>query len=106
MPVTSNRHLGSAGEDYPDAYYVRLGENRFVSTLHAKGAWQAGEQSLAPASALMLAELERRLPSDTLVSRVAFDVLGVIHSGELTIDVDVVRPGTFLPYARSRVGWL
>jgi len=47
----------------------------------------------SPASGLVLAELERRLPSDKLISRVAFDVLGVIHSGELTIDVDVVRPG-------------
>jgi hypothetical protein len=93
MPVTTNRHLGSAGGEYPDAYYVRLGENRFISTLHAQGAWQDGEQHLAPASGLMLAEVERRLPSDKLVSRVAFDVLGVIHSGELTIDVDVLRPG-------------
>lgn len=29
-----NLHLGHAGEGYPDAFYVRLGESRFVSTLH------------------------------------------------------------------------
>src|ERR1700735_356582 len=92
MPV-ANSHLGHAGDAYPDAYYVRLGEQRFVSTLHSQGAWQPGEQHLAPASGLVLAEAERRLPSDKLVSRVCFDVLGVIHSGEFTIDVDVVRPG-------------
>jgi hypothetical protein len=86
-------HLGHAGEAYPDAFYVRLGEHRFVSTLHSQGAWQPGEQHLASASGLVLAEMERRLPSDKLVSRVSFDVLGIIHSGELTIDVEVMRPG-------------
>jgi Thioesterase-like superfamily len=93
MAVSTNLHLGNAGEAYPDAFYVRLGEDRFVSTLHSQGAWRPGEQHLAPASGLVLAEMERRLPSDKLVSRVSFDVLGVIHSGKLTVDVQVVRPG-------------
>lgn len=93
MAVSTNLHLGSAGEGYPDAFYVRLGEHRFISTLHSQGAWQPGEQHLAPASGLVLAEMERRLPSDKLVSRVSYDVLGVIHSGEFTIDVEIVRPG-------------
>lgn len=93
MPIATNLHLGSAGEAYPDAYYVRRGEYRFVSTLHAQGAWQPGEQHLAPASGLLLAEVERRLPSAKLVARASFDVLGVIQSGEFTIDVNLVRPG-------------
>lgn len=93
MPVATNFHLGHAGEAYPDAFYVRVGEHRFVSTLHAQGAWQPGEQHLAAAAGLVLAEVERRLPSDKLVSRASFDVLGVIHSGEFTVDVEVVRPG-------------
>ncbi len=61
--------------------------------MHSQGAWQPGEQHLAPASGLVLAEIERRLPSDKLVSRASFDVLGVICSGEFSIDVNVVRPG-------------
>lgn len=93
MPDASNQHLGHDGATVPDSYYVRLGEDRFASTLHSQGAWQPGEQHLAPASGLVLAEVERRLPSDKIVSRVSFDVLGVIHSGEFTVDVDVVRPG-------------
>ena len=93
MAACENFHLGQSGEAYPDAYYVRLDEHRFVSTLHSQGAWQPGEQHLAPASGLVLAEVERRFPSDKLVSRVSFDVLGVIHSGEFTIDVQMVRPG-------------
>lgn len=93
MPTAPNRHLGHDGASYPDAFYVRRGETEFLSTLHAQGAWQAGEQHLAAASGLVLAEAERRLPSDKLVSRVSFDVLGVIHSGPFSIDVRMVRPG-------------
>jgi hypothetical protein len=93
MPAATNLHLGHAGEAYPDAYYVRLREHRFVSTLHSQGAWQAGEQHLAPTAGLLLAEVERRLPGNKVVSRASFDVLGVIHSGEFAIDVEVVRPG-------------
>src|SRR5690606_870300 len=51
------------------------------------------EQHLAAAAGLVLAEAERRLPSDKLVSRVSFDVLGVIHSGPFSIDVRMLRPG-------------
>jgi hypothetical protein len=93
MAHAANLHLGHAGEAYPDAFYVRLGADRFASTLHSQGAWQPGEQHLAVASGLLMAEVERRLPSDKLVSRASFDVLGVIHSGELSIDVQVMRPG-------------
>lgn len=93
MPAAENHHVGQAGEACPDAFYVRRGERRFASTLHSQGAWQPGEQHLAPASGLLLAEVERRLHSDKLVSRASFDVLGVIHSGEFDIDVQVVRPG-------------
>jgi hypothetical protein len=93
MPRAINLHLGHAGEPYPDAFFVRLGGDRFASTLHSQGAWQPGEQHLAPASGLVMAEVERRLPSDKLISRASFDVLGVIHSGEFTVEVDLVRPG-------------
>jgi hypothetical protein len=93
MTAPENLHLGHSSEAYPDAFFVRLGGNRFVSTMHSQGAWQRGEQHLAPASGLVLAEVERRLPSDKLISRVSIDVLGVIHSGECTIDVEMSRPG-------------
>lgn len=93
MPVAENRHLGQAGAACPDAFYVRRGEQRFISTLHSQGAWQPGEQHLAPASGLLLAEVERRLPSDKLVSRASFDVLGVIEPGEFTVETQIIRPG-------------
>lgn len=93
MAAAPNLHLGHEGEDCPEAYYVRRGGERFISTLHSQGAWQAGEQHLAPASGLMMAEVERRAPSDKQVARASFDVLGVIYSGEFTVAVEVTRPG-------------
>lgn len=93
MPTIENHHLGHDDSPIPDAFYRRVNHERLCSTLHAQGAWQPGEQHLAPASALVLAEIERRLPSDKLISRISYDVLGVIHSGEFVIEVEVIRPG-------------
>lgn len=93
MPAAPNLHIGHDGAPVPDGYYVRRGVSRFASSLHVEGAWQPGEQHLAPAAGLVLAAVERQLPSDKLVSRASFDILGVIYSGEFDIDVQVVRPG-------------
>ncbi|MGB6241330.1 MAG: thioesterase family protein [Castellaniella sp.] len=103
MPIAQNLHLGHPDEDHPSAYYVRRGDEQFLSTLHSQGAWQPGEQHLAPAAGLVLAEVERRLPSDKQISRVSFDVLGVIYSGEFTIDVQVVRPGRSIELIEARM---
>lgn len=103
MPIATNLHLGHDDTAYPDAYYVRQHEDQFVSTLHSQGAWQPGEQHLAPAAGLVLAEVERRLPSDKLISRVSFDVLGVIHSGPFTIEVQMVRPGRSIELIEARM---
>jgi len=103
MPQAPNLHLGHDGGAVPEAFYVRRAEGHLVSTLHAQGAWQPGEQHLAAASALVLAEIERRLPSDKLVARVSFDVLGVILSGEFTIEVRVTRPGRTIELVE---GWM
>lgn len=103
MPVATNLHLGRAGEAYPEAFYVRLGGQRFVSTLHSQGAWQPGEQHLAAASGLLMAEVERLLPSEKLVSRASFDVLGVIHSGEFSIEVETVRSGRSIELIEARM---
>lgn len=103
MPEAPNQHLGHDGASCPDSYYVRLSENRLHSTLHSQGAWQPGEQHMAPASGLVLAEIERRLPTDKIVSRVAFDILGVIQSGEFTVDVEVIRPGRTIELVEARM---
>lgn len=103
MPAALNHHIGSGGEPVPRAYFVRTGEHSFRSTLHSQGAWQAGEQHMAAASALVVHELERALPSDKLISRITFDILGVIHSGEFDIEVEVIRPGRTIELVEARM---
>lgn len=103
MPQAENLHLGHDGAPVPDGFYVRRADGSFASTLHAQGAWQPGEQHLAPASGLVVAEVERRLPSEKLISRVSCDVLGVIYSGEFSIDVEVVRPGKTIELVEARM---
>ncbi|HLR43663.1 MAG TPA: acyl-CoA thioesterase domain-containing protein [Brevibacterium sp.] len=103
MPAALNHHIGADGETVPHAYFVRTGASSFRSTLHSQGAWQAGEQHMAAASGLVIHELERALPSDRLISRITFDILGVIHSGEFDIEVDVVRPGRTIELVEARM---
>ncbi|GAA2096861.1 thioesterase family protein [Brevibacterium salitolerans] len=103
MAAALNHHLGAGGEDVPYAYFVRTGESSYRSTLHAQGAWQAGEQHMGAASGLVVHHLEAVLGGDALISRIAFDILGVIHSGEFDIEVETVRPGRTIELVEARM---
>lgn len=103
MPAAPNHHLGADGEAVPSAYFVRTGTSSFRSTLHSQGAWQAGEQHMSAASALVVHQLERALPTDKQISRITFDILGVIHSGEFDIEVETIRPGKTIELVEARM---
>src|SRR4051812_46034263 len=76
------------------SYYTRLAPHRYLPTEHAGGAWNADEVHMAPLSGLIVHELERhRAGSDLLLSRVAFDILGFLGTGECEIRVETIRPG-------------
>ncbi|MGX5357118.1 thioesterase family protein [Kocuria sp. KH4] len=87
-------HLGTDGEEYPDAYFVRLDATRFRSTLHAQGAWNAAEQHMGAASGLLAHAVEVDHPrADLLPARFSYDILGLIPGGEVEVSTRVVRPG-------------
>jgi len=79
------------------AYFERLGETTFCATQNVQGAWSADEQHVAPALGLMTHALERDHRSRSGVplqlSRVAFDILGVMPVGVVELTTRVVRPG-------------
>ena len=82
----------------PAPYFRRTGETTFAPTEHVGGAWQLDEQHVAPSLGLMthLVELDhrRRRPDDRFtVSRLSFDILGVLPMEEVEVAVRVVRPG-------------
>ncbi|MFQ4149070.1 thioesterase family protein [Arthrobacter sp. LAPM80] len=75
-------------------YYRHLGANRYESTIHAQGAWNPTEQHMAPVASIMVHALEQFQPrADMRISRINFDILGLIPGGEFTIETTLLRPG-------------
>ena len=78
----------------PTAYYEPLSAGRFRSTVHAQGAWSADQQHMAPVAGLLTHALETCSPRDDLtMSRVAFDILGLIPAGDVEVTARVLRAG-------------
>jgi hypothetical protein len=74
------------------AYFRRVSETSFLPSTHVGGAWDATQQHVAPALGLMVHEVER-LGLPLMVSRLSFDILGVLPLDEVTVSTSVVRPG-------------
>lgn len=83
-----------------DFYYEYLGQDelrgvdRFRSTIHVQGAWNAHEQHMAPASGLLAHALERHEPREGMrIARISYEILGLIHAGECEVSTTTLRPG-------------
>jgi hypothetical protein len=79
-------------------YFKRSGRSSFTPTEHVGGAWTADEQHIAPALGLMTHLVEadhaaRRADDLLSVSRLSFDILGVLPLEEVDVAVRVLRPG-------------
>jgi Thioesterase-like superfamily len=78
----------------PTSYYTRIDATRFLPTVHTGGAWRSDEQHFSPVGGLITHEIERHADgSGLLVSRLTFDILGVIPAEESDVRVETVRPG-------------
>jgi len=78
----------------PDAFYLPLGDGRYLSTEHTGGPWDPAFQHGGPPSALLVRAIERESPSwPATVARVSVDILGPVPVAELTVNSRVVRPG-------------
>ncbi|MBO0811709.1 MAG: thioesterase family protein [Microlunatus sp.] len=87
-----------------NAYYRRIGGNRFQPTRHTQGAWRDTEQHMGPASGLLAYALETVHPRDDLqLCRISYEILGVISAEALEIEVDVVRPGRTIEMLEARM---
>ena len=76
------------------SYYVRQADGSFRPTEHAGGAWNPDEVHLAPLSALITHEIDRaRLGSPLTLSRISFDILGLLGTGRTEVRVETIRPG-------------
>ena len=75
------------------SYFVRTGPSTYEPTAHVGGAWQLDEQHIAPALGLLTHAVETERGSSMAVSRLSFDILGVVPMEEVTVAVRVLRPG-------------
>jgi hypothetical protein len=82
----------------PSAYFERTGGGAFVATELTGGAWVEAEQHIAPMVGLVVHEIERHAlasaaDDDKALTRLTFDILGVIPVGPFEITVETIRPG-------------
>ena len=88
----------------PAAYYEAVGPDRYRSTTHAQGAWSMDQQHMAPVSGLLTHTLQRCSPRpDLAMSRVTFDILGVIPVGVFTVSARVIRPGRTIELVEAQL---
>ncbi|HHU09218.1 MAG TPA: thioesterase family protein [Intrasporangiaceae bacterium] len=77
-----------------ETYYRALGGGRYEPTVHAQGAWREDEQHMGAPSALIAHCIDRHEPRpEMMLSRISYDILGIIGLGETDVHVETIRPG-------------
>jgi hypothetical protein len=85
--------LGPQGQN-PESFYVPLGADRWHSTVHTTGPWDARAQHGGPPSALLARAIQRCAPrDDMMIARFTCEILRAIPVAELTVAARVIRPG-------------
>lgn len=83
-------------ETAPSSYFIRESDRAFTATEHVSGAWNPREQHIAAPMGLLahLIEQDHAARGGSLViSRVTYDILGVIPLDTCEVDIKVIRPG-------------
>ena len=79
------------------AYFERLGPARFRPTEHVTGAWDEEMQHVGPALGLLVhaveLDLAARRDDPMTISRLSYELLGVLPMGAVDVAVEVIRPG-------------
>ena len=78
-------------------YFERLDHRRFRATPEVSGAWDTGQQHIAPALGLLVHAVEldrdRRRTDGLQVGRLSYDILGTVPVDAVDVTVRVARPG-------------
>ncbi|RKW69808.1 thioesterase family protein [Galactobacter caseinivorans] len=88
------------------AYYQFLSRDgdtaTYRSTIHAQGAWNVGEQHMAPATGVLTHEmLAFQAREGVRLVRLSLDIIGFIPGGEFTVTTRMVRPGRTIELVES-----
>ena len=78
-------------------YFERTGEAGWTPTEHVSGAWDVSEQHVGPGLGLLAhlveTDRDRRRDDGLVLARLSYDILGTLPMDEVTVSVDVRRPG-------------
>ena len=89
------------------AFFHRTGPTTFEPTEHASGAWSEEDHHFASIAGLVVHELERfrsdQGDSQLQLGRISYDILGRLPMSELTVDVEVLRPGRTIELLQATV---
>src|SRR4051794_36207886 len=86
-----------------EAFYLPLGEGRFAPTKATESPWDSASQHGGPPSALLAHLAGAGADPGQRAARVSVDFLGAIPRQELTVAVEVVRPGRRVALAEARL---
>lgn len=79
------------------AYFERLGPGSFRPTDHVSGAWDESTQHIGPALGLLVhaveLDLAGRRDDPMVISRLTYELLGVVPMDAVDVEVEVIRPG-------------
>jgi acyl-CoA thioesterase len=89
------------------AYFERTGPATYRPTAHVSGAWNLEEQHIAPALGLLAHVLEQdrdaRRGDQLFPARLSYDIWGTVPMAEVTVSVQVLRPGRTVELVEVRL---
>lgn len=85
------------------AYFERTGPDAFAATEYTGGAWSTTEQHVSPLCGLVTAVILDHAATDLLLSRICFEILGVVAIDEVQVAVRTLRPGRTIALVGAEV---
>lgn len=90
------------------AYFERLGPSTFRPSQHVSGAWDESMQHIGPALGLLVHEVQldlaRRREDPMVLSRLTYELLGVVPMDPVDVHVEVIRAGRTIELVEATYG--
>ena len=90
------------------AYFERVGADSFRPTAHVSGAWDESMQHIGPALGLLVTQVERDLAArrddPVVISRLSYELLGVVPMDVMDVEIEVIRPGRTIELVEAMYG--
>ncbi|MDO5503589.1 MAG: thioesterase family protein [Actinomycetia bacterium] len=104
MPADTTYATTTTDDIDATSFYRALGEGRYEPTIHTQGAWREDEQHMGAPAGLIAHCLERHQPrEDLMLSRICYDILGVIDLATTEVRIETIRPGRTIELLEATV---